>query len=231
MRTATLSTYTLGVPGRWGSRGPPSPLYTVSWYNSCIDWVAVSHRRLFNVLLNEHLHSVERNEMKHTKTLSTIGNAIATWANTEAAQTVSRKALIKQAGKLSLPEKQRVDGELVAYYAEKAGVAVKEREKAHALFCGSVPEWALDAKGRVTHPASMALSRARGILYFQEKAGKAPRKAGATTPAAKVKAATVAQVLSFAEAQFTRKEAGERFSKEEKSEFRRAAQMLLALIA
>jgi hypothetical protein len=168
--------------------------------------------------------------VKHTKTLSAIGSAIAHWANTDATQKRDREALIEKASKLALPEKQKIDAELVNYYAAKAGVLVKQREKAHALFCAIVPAWEKNEKGQVSHPAAMALSRARGILFAQEKGQERSQRRGATTPAAKVKPATVAQVLSFAEAQFARKEAGEKFSKEEKQEFRRAAQMLLSLL-
>ena len=168
--------------------------------------------------------------MKHIKTLSTIGNAIATWSNTVAASAEARKTLLAQCAKLALPEKQKIDAELVNYYAQQAGVGVKEREREHALFCAVVPAWEKNDKGQVSHPAAMALSRARGILFASEKGEKAPAKRGATTPAKGAKPATVAQILSFAEAAMERKANGEKFAAEEKKEIRHAAQALLALL-
>lgn len=168
--------------------------------------------------------------MKNIRTLSVIGSAIASWSNGVAASNEARKALAAQCETLALAEKQRIDAELVNYYAKQAGVGVKEREREHALFCAVVPAWEKNAKGQVSHPAAMALSRARGILFASEKGEKAPRKAGATTPAKAAKPATVAQILSFAEAAMERKANGEKFVGDERKEIRRAAQMLLALL-
>lgn len=168
--------------------------------------------------------------MKNIRTLSTVANAVVSWSNGVTASHEARKNLLTQCNKLALPEKQRVDLELVNYYAVQAGVGVKTREKAHALFCASVPAWEKNDKGQVSHPAAMALSRARGILFAAEKGEKTPAKAGATTPAKAAKPATVAQILSFAEAALERKANGEKFAADEKKSIRRAAQMLLALL-
>lgn len=168
--------------------------------------------------------------MKNIRTLSAVGNAIVSWSNGVTAGTETRKHLLTQCNALALPEKQRIDVELVNYYAGVAMVGVKNREKNHTLFCNVVPAWAKNEKGQVSNPAAMALSRARGILFAFEKGDKATKTGAATTPARAAKPATVAQILSFAEAALERKANGEKFGADEKKSIRRAAQMLLALL-
>lgn len=166
---------------------------------------------------------------KHVKTLSAIGSAIAGWSNTVAANDATRKTLLVQCEKLTLVEKQRVDGELVAYYAEKAGVEVKAREKAHALFCSSVPAWEKNAKGFVDHPAAMALSRARGVLFAKEKAPAKQRASGTAT------ATTSAKPLDFdtllpTVGSFAEKMVGTTLTKEQAQSIRHTVLLLQGLL-
>lgn len=164
---------------------------------------------------------------KHVKTLSAIGSAIASWSNGVTASAAARKTLLAQCAKLSLIEKQRIDCELVNYYAAQAGVGVKEREKAHALFCGSVPAWEKNEKGQVSNPAAMALSRARGVLFAAEKGEAAPR----TSNAAGVAKLSFEKLLPSVSA-FTEhvQASGEKISAAQKKEIRHAATLLLGLL-
>jgi hypothetical protein len=57
--------------------------------------------------------------VKHTTTLSTIGNAIASWSNNVTASNEARKALLVKCAALKLPEKQRIAVSL-QYLAGKA---------------------------------------------------------------------------------------------------------------
>ena len=166
---------------------------------------------------------------KHVKTLSAIGSAIASWSNGVTASAAARKTLLAQCAKLSLVEKQRVDCELVNYYAAQAGVGVKEREKAHALFCGSVPAWEKNEKGQVSNPAAMALSRARGVLFAAEKDTPAAR---GTKKAEKSAPAFTLENLLPGVGNFVEKIAasGEKISAAQKKEIRHAATLLLGLL-
>jgi len=168
--------------------------------------------------------------MKHHNTLSRIATAIVSWSNAVAASHAERAKLLADADKLALPEKQKIDAELVNYYAVQAGVGVKTREKGDTMFCNLTAAWARDDDKKLTpksQAAAMALSRSRGILFAREKGEKAPAKGKATTPA-KVKAATLEGVLAFAEARFA---AGTKATGDERKQIRKAAQMLLSLIA
>ena len=165
---------------------------------------------------------------KHVKTLSAIGSAIASWSNGVTASTEARKALLVQCTKLSLIEKQRVDLELVNYYAAQAGVGVKEREREHALFCASVPAWEKNAKGQVSHPAAMALSRARGVLFAAEKnkpAARGEKKQEKNGPVI-----TMENLLPSVSAFVELVSKGEKISAAQKKEIRHAANLLLELI-
>jgi len=165
---------------------------------------------------------------KHVKTLSAIGSAIASWSNGVTASTEARKALLAQCTKLSLVEKQRVDLELVNYYAMQAGVGVKEREREHALFCASVPAWEKNAKGQVSHPAAMALSRARGVLFAAEKDKPAAR--GEKKQEKNGLVLTVENLLPNVSAFVELVSKGEKISAAQKKEIRHAANLLLELI-
>ena len=162
---------------------------------------------------------------KHVKTLSSIGSAIASWSNGVTASAVARKALLVQCAKLSLVEKQRVDAELVGYYAMQAGVGVKEREKAHALFCSSVPAWEKNEKGQVSNPAAMALSRARGVLFAAEKKPPVEREGGGVAKLSFEK--LLPSVSGFVE-KITA--SGEKITAAQKKEIRHAATLLLGLL-
>ena len=165
---------------------------------------------------------------KHVKTLSAIGSAIASWSNGVTASAVARKTLLAQCAKLSLVEKQRVDAELVNYYAAQAGVGVKEREKAHALFCALVPAWEKNEKGQVSNPAAMALSRARGVLFAAEKdtpAARGTKKAEKSAPAF-----TLENLLPSVSAFVDLISKGEKISAAQKKEIRHAANLLLELL-
>jgi len=157
---------------------------------------------------------------KHVKTLSVIGSAIASWSNTVEAAAITRKALAAQCEKLTLIEKQRVDEELVSYYATQAGVGVKQREKASAKFCHLVPVWPLNAKGKPEHPAMMALSRARGVLFGTKKAS--PQKAAPKF--------TMETLLPGVGA-FIESMNGEKINAAQKRDVRQAAALLLSLVA
>lgn len=166
---------------------------------------------------------------KHVKTLSAIGSAIASWSNGITASAVARKTLLVQCAKLSLVEKQKIDCELVGYYASQAGVGVKEREKAHALFCSSVPAWEKNEKGQVSHPAAMALSRARGVLFAAEKdapAARGPKQTGKKAPSFTLEN-LLPGVGSFVE-KFAA--SGEKITAAQKKEIRHAATLLLGLL-
>ena len=171
--------------------------------------------------------------MKHIKTLSAIATAIVHWSNLVTASNMERAKLLKDADKLALPEKQKIDAELVNYYAVQAGVGVKTREKGNdGMRCMLVAAWERDAKDKAkltpkSAAASMALSRARGILFAREKGKKAPKKGQATTPA-KTRPATLEGVLAYAESRFA---AGTKATGDEKKMIRKAAQMLLTLLA
>jgi hypothetical protein len=167
---------------------------------------------------------------KHVKTLSAIGSAIASWSNGITAADVARKALVAQCTKLSLVEKQKIDAELVNYYADKAGVGVKTREKAHALFCDVVPAWKKNEKGQVTNPAAMALSRARGVLFAAEKGDTHKRsgKAGAAS-LPKLSTENIGPTIGAFVERFTI--GGEKINAAQKKEIRHAITMLTALLA
>lgn len=170
--------------------------------------------------------------MKHHNTLSRIATAIVDWSNKVTASHVERAKLLADADKLALPEKQKIDTELVTYYASVAGVGVKAREKGDAMFCNLTAAWARDDDKKLTpksQAAAMALSRSRGILFAREKGKKAPAKGKATTPA-KVKAATLEGVVAFAEARFAALAEGTKVTGDERKAIRKAAQMLLSLI-
>ena len=166
---------------------------------------------------------------KHVKTLSTIGSAIASWSNSITAADVARKALVAQCAKLSLVEKQRVDVELVNYYADKAGVGVKTREKAHALFCNVVPAWEKNEKGQVTNPAAMALSRARGVLFAAEKGDAHKRGSSNGTSVPKLTTENISPTIGAFVERFTI--GGEKINAAEKKQIRHAITMLTALLA
>ena len=166
---------------------------------------------------------------KHVKTLSVIGSAIASWSNGITASAAARKTLLAQCEKLTLVEKQRVDGELVGYYALQAGVGVKSREKAHALFCDSVPAWEKNEKGQVSHPAAMALSRARGVLFAKEKdtpAARGTKNAAKTPKAPKFTLETLLPSIGDLVASI----GDGKISAAQKREVRQAATLLLGLI-
>ena len=165
---------------------------------------------------------------KHVKTLSAIGSAIASWSNGVTASSEARKTLLVQCAKLSLVEKQRVDVELVNYYAAQAGVGVKEREREHALFCASVPAWEKNAKGQVSHPAAMALSRARGVLFAAEKDKPAAR--GEKKQEKNGLVLTVENLLPNVSAFVELVSKGEKISAAQKKEIRHAANLLLELL-
>ncbi len=169
--------------------------------------------------------------MKHIKTLSAIATAIVHWSNLVTASNMERAKLLKDADKLALPEKQKIDAELVNYYAVQAGVGVKTREKGNdGMRCMLVPAWDRSGDKKLTpksQAAAMALSRSRGILFAREKGEKAPKKGQATTPA-KARPATLEGVLAYAEARFA---AGTKATGDERKAIRKAAQMLLSLIA
>lgn len=162
---------------------------------------------------------------KHVKTLSAIGSAIASWSNGVTASAAARKTLLTQCAKLSLVEKQRVDVELVNYYAAQAGVGVKEREKAHKLYCGSVPAWEKNDKGQVSNPAAMALSRARGVLFAAEK--DAPAARGGSGVAKLSFEKLLPSVGSFVKKIAA---SGEKITAAQKREVRQAATLLLGLL-
>lgn len=168
--------------------------------------------------------------MKHTATLSRIATAIVSWSNGVTAANAERAKLLESADKLALPEKQKIDAELVNYYAVQAGVGVKTREKGgNGMFCALVPAWDRSDDKKLTpksQAAAMALSRSRGILFAREKGEKAPKKGAATAPA-KTKPATLEGIIAFAETRFA---AGDKAVGDERKAIRRAAQMLLSLI-
>jgi hypothetical protein len=162
---------------------------------------------------------------KQMRTLSVIGSAIASWSNGVTASATQRKALLAQCEALTLIEKQRIDEELVNYYAKQAGVGVKQREKAHALFCGSVPAWEKNDKGQVANPAAMALSRARGVVFAKEKDTPAARGAKKTSGPKFTMETLLPGVGAFIESMN-----GEKISAAQKREVRQAATLLLGLI-
>ncbi len=165
---------------------------------------------------------------KHVKTLSAIGSAIASWSNGVTASSEARKALLAQCTKLSLIEKQRIDLELVNYYAAQAGVGVKEREREHALFCASVPAWEKNAKGQVSHPAAMALSRARGVLFAAEKDKPAARGEKKQEKNAALDVETLLPSVGNFVEKFAA--AGFKLNAAQKREVRQAATLLLGLL-
>jgi len=165
---------------------------------------------------------------KHAKTLTAIGTALAHWSNSVTINEIGRKAVLAQCEGLTLAEKQHVDGELVAYYAGVAGVEVRARDKAHPLFCGSAPAWERNDKGTVSHPAAMALSRARGVLFAVEKA--ASGGAGARVKKASTPKFTMETLLPSV-GDFIESMGGEKISAAQKREVRQAAALLLSLVA
>jgi len=164
---------------------------------------------------------------KHVKTLSVIGSAIASWSNGVTASAMQRETLLAQCESLTLIEKQRVDEELVNYYAKQAGVGVKQREKAHALYCGSVPAWEKNDKGQVTNPAAMALSRARrGVLFAKETYTPAARGAKKASGPKFTMETLLPGVGAFIESMN-----GEKINAAQKRDVRQAVALLLSLVA
>lgn len=124
---------------------------------------------------------------KQVRTLTRIATAIVSHVNAQTALTQERAALLKQAQTLALPEKAKIDAELVNYYAVQANVPVKAREKGEAGEgrCSLVAVWARDEEKKLTsksNAASVALSRARAILFGVEK-GKAKKTPQASNEA------------------------------------------------
>jgi len=112
---------------------------------------------------------------KQVRTLTRIATAIVSHVNAQTALTAERATLLKQAQTLALPEKAKIDAELVNYYAVQANVPVKAREKGEAGEgrCSLVAVWARDEEKKLTsksNAASVALSRARAILFATQKA-------------------------------------------------------------
>jgi hypothetical protein len=119
---------------------------------------------------------------KQVRTLTRIATAIVSHVNAQTALTAERATLLKQAQTLAPTEKAKIDAELVNYYAVQASVPVKAREKGEAAEgrCSLVAVWARDEEKKLTtksNAASVALSRARSILFGVEKgkAKKAPQ--------------------------------------------------------
>lgn len=125
---------------------------------------------------------------KQVRTLTRIATAIVSHVNAQTALTAERATLLKQAQTLALPEKAKIDAELVNYYAVQAGVMVKPRTKGEPAEgrCNLVAEWArTEDKGLTpkSNAASVALSRARSILFASEK-GDEKKAAKKNKPAA-----------------------------------------------
>ncbi len=121
---------------------------------------------------------------KQVRTLTKIATAIVSNVNARIAAEQDMKALAAQCAALADSEKAKIDAELVNYYAAQAGVSVKAREKGEPQpgRCNLVAAWERDDEKKLTaksNAASVALSRARAILFVIEKkeAKKAPKKA------------------------------------------------------
>jgi len=152
---------------------------------------------------------------KQVRTLSRIATACVSFANAQAAQRVSRAALTEMVKPLTLIEKQRVDAEIVQYYAAKTGVLVAERSreaKGNAVFyCNLVAKFernGTDISDPAQKAAQTAISELRKIIFAAEIHGDdAPVKA---TPFAKLatsllKRAAKGEALNAAEKRDARK--------------------------
>lgn len=167
---------------------------------------------------------------KHVKTLSAIGSAIAGWSNTVAANEATRKTLLAQCEKLSLVEKQKIDAELVGYYALQAGVGVRTVEKAYKPYmCLMQAVWKRNDKKQVDHPAAMALSRARSVLFAKEKGPAHTRSGNATTSAKPLDFDTLLPVVGG----FVEKFAAEtvKLNAQQKKDVRHTIMLLQGLLA
>ena len=160
---------------------------------------------------------------KQVRTLSKIATAIVSWANVGAAQRATRAALVEQTESLTLVEKQRVDVELVNYFAAKGGAPVGERTKAHGIYGAVVAKWEREGTDVVEHQraAAKALSDARQVLFAAELAEKKGAK-----PVV-VKAATLPSILAYAEKRAANEE---KISGEERRQIKHAILALSKLI-
>lgn len=126
-------------------------------------------------------------------TITNIATAIVHNVNARTSNALEAEALRTAAAKLSDAQRTKIDAELVHYYADKAGVGVKTREKGEPApgRCNLVASWARDGKKLTdaSNKASVALSRARAILFGHEGASKASSGASKADAASKAVAA------------------------------------------
>jgi hypothetical protein len=120
-------------------------------------------------------------------TIVNLSTSIISNVNARTANGIEAEALRTHAAKLSDAQRMKCDVELVTYYAAQAGVATKAREKGEPApcRCNLVAAWARDGKKLTdaSNKASVALSRARAILFGTEKASSGASKADAASKA------------------------------------------------
>lgn len=126
-------------------------------------------------------------------TIVNLSTSIISNVNARAANGLEAAALRTAAAKLSDAQRMKIDVELVTYYAAQAGVGIKTREKGDPApgRCNLVAAWARDGKKLTdaSNKASVALSRARAILFGHEGGSKASSGASKADAASKAVAA------------------------------------------
>lgn len=142
---------------------------------------------------------------KQNRTIVALASRIVANVNARIAADVDMKALAEECSTLALADRAKIDAELVNYYAVQAGVGVKERTKGDATEgrCNLVAVWARDEEKKLTEKsnrASVALSRARAILFADLFPAKSTDKTKAKKAAAtKAKADTPEAVFDALE--------------------------------
>ncbi|MBK7793971.1 MAG: hypothetical protein IPJ62_16765 [Betaproteobacteria bacterium] len=168
---------------------------------------------------------------KHVKTIVAAATEILSWEAASHTVHAEGKALAEKYAAWPLDARQKIDELLVRAYADMAGVQVTQREKAGKMpYCLLVAQWKKDAKGIITNPEAMRLSRVRGILFATEKAEHAPQKrSGKGSTAPKAVSITIDNVLQFAEKRLALLPK-EPISKTERAAIRQAMSLLASLL-
>ena len=166
---------------------------------------------------------------KHVKTIVAAATEILSWEAASHTVHAEGKALAEKYAAWPLDARQKIDELLVRAYADMAGVQVTQREKAGKMpYCLLVAQWKKDAKGIITNPEAMRLSRVRGILFATEKDKPAAR--GEKKQEKNGLVLTVENLLPNVSAFVELVSKGEKISAAQKKEIRHAANLLLELI-
>lgn len=166
---------------------------------------------------------------KHVKTIVAAATEILSWEAASHTVHAEGKALAEKYAAWPLDARQKIDELLVRAYADMAGVQVTQREKAGKMpYCLLVAQWKKDAKGIITNPEAMRLSRVRGILFATEKDKPAARGEKKQEKNAALDVETLLPSVGNFVEKFAA--AGFKLNAAQKREVRQAATLLLGLL-